>query len=140
MSEMWTPLNILILSEENDCLRVAELLSGTGANVKCFKIHDENRGLTDNLGVEYLHSWRTELDFPDLVIYDDTVLYNKWVRATKDKKGVPVLYLDTGIEKRTVQRAVQELPVTVLASILSEVSEPSTIRWWQFWRRGNRSA
>lgn len=139
MSEIRSDLNVLVLSNVGDSYPVAALLAGMGANVVMFAVVDAARGARDDRLIYHAESWRLYLrhDFPDLVIYDDVGLYHKWVSAMRDRKGVPMLYLDQGIERETVTRAARDIPVTALASILNEASEPPL--WKRIWRRIRRA-
>lgn len=141
MSEIRTDLNVLILSNVGDSYSVASMLAAAGVNVVMFTVVDEARGAPDDNNVYHAESWRPFIkhDFPDLVIYDDINLYHKWITALHDRKGVPILYLDTGTERSVINKAVREVPVTVLASIIREASG-LPVRWWNKWRRGNKSA
>lgn len=140
MSEFGTDLNILVLSHIGDSEPVAALLAAFGANVVMFKVVDTARGAHDDRLIYHAESWRLYLkhDFPDLVIYDDVGLYHKWVSAIRDRKGVPVLYLDSGVERRAIVRAVRDVPVTALASILHQASESPNL-FKRIWRRIRRA-
>jgi hypothetical protein len=140
MSELWTDLNVLVLSNVGDSYPVARLLSTAGVNVAMFMVHDGSRGERDDHNIYHVESWRKFIkqDFPDLIIYDDVNLYHKWIRANEVRKGVPILFYDSGIARNQALKIVRELPVTVIASIFDAVSEPSTKWWHRLW--GKRSA
>lgn len=120
-------MNILVLCETEEALRVAEHLAKAGGIVKVFY----SNTLPIAEGCILIQAWRKELDFPDFVVTDSPVLGVKYLKAA-GPNAVPLLEVDSGMERDWLHAIADISPV---GEIRHFVGPKPTRRWWQFWRR-----